>query len=292
MERKRLIEEILEKCGQVRQARPLVHMIPSYVTAAFCADAISAVGARPLMAQAAEEMEEITPTAGALAVNLGQPSEEKYQACRLALLAAASHKIPVALDPVGAGASGYRRSIAAGLLELPWSGVIKGNASELHTILTGAMARNGVDSVGSFSHEEEMGRFLQKMAGSGRRLVTAETGAVDKICWIGTDGGKVEKLCLSHERERQMVLVGTGCVAGAILGALLAAENQSRGEPDTRTMAVLAAAAISLVSYCGDRLAVAGYGSYKTGLLDALSSVTEAEYKRYLERNMEMEQKD
>lgn len=53
-------EEILRSVRELKEIRPLLHMIPSYVTAALCADAISAAGGRPLMAQAKEEMEEIT----------------------------------------------------------------------------------------------------------------------------------------------------------------------------------------------------------------------------------------
>ena len=70
-----------EAFSMVQDQAPLVHMIANYVTASFCADAMAAMGARPLMAQAPEEMEEITGSADGLAVNLGQPSEEKYLAC-------------------------------------------------------------------------------------------------------------------------------------------------------------------------------------------------------------------
>ena len=70
-------EEILRSVRELKEIRPLLHMIPSYVTAALCADAISAAGGRPLMAQAKEEMEEITGAADGLAGNIGQPAEEK-----------------------------------------------------------------------------------------------------------------------------------------------------------------------------------------------------------------------
>ena len=83
-------EEILRSVRELKEIRPLLHMIPSYVTAALCADAISAAGGRPLMAQAKEEMEEITGSADGLAVNMGQPSEEKFLSCRLALETAVS----------------------------------------------------------------------------------------------------------------------------------------------------------------------------------------------------------
>ena len=39
-----------EAFSMVKDQAPLVHMIANYVTASFCADAMAAMGARPLMA--------------------------------------------------------------------------------------------------------------------------------------------------------------------------------------------------------------------------------------------------
>ena len=44
----------------LRERRPLVHMIPNGVSAALCADAMAAAGARPVMAGSAAETAEIT----------------------------------------------------------------------------------------------------------------------------------------------------------------------------------------------------------------------------------------
>ena len=187
-------EEILRSVRELKEIRPLLHMIPSYVTAALCADAISAAGGRPLMAQAKEEMEEITGSADGLAVNMGQPSEEKFLSCRLALETAAKKGIPVMFDPVGAGASAYRREMMAELLSIPWSGVLKGNSSEIHTLLTGALAHDGVDSIGEFSHEQEAFRYLSREAARGRNLVIAETGKRDRILWLEDSMGNAPEL--------------------------------------------------------------------------------------------------
>ena len=51
-----------EAFSMVKDQAPLVHMIANYVTASFCADAMAAMGARPLMAQAPEEMEAVSYT--------------------------------------------------------------------------------------------------------------------------------------------------------------------------------------------------------------------------------------
>jgi len=200
-----------EAFSMVKDQAPLVHMIANYVTASFCADVMAAMGARPLMAQAPEEMEEITGSADGLAVNLGQPSEEKYLACERALQTAGNLGLPAVLDPVGAGASGYRKKASASLCAASWpgrawSGVLKGNSSEIHTVLTGAAAHSGVDSVGTFSHLEEEAAFLRDMREKGRNMVILETGAVDKLCWISESGGKdrIFRAAFGHEKSRRV----------------------------------------------------------------------------------------
>ena len=95
-----------EAFSMVKDQAPLVHMIANYVTASFCADVMAAMGARPLMAQAPEEMEEITGSADGLAVNLGQPSEEKYLACERARPDTGKKRRPVCARLHGLGGPG------------------------------------------------------------------------------------------------------------------------------------------------------------------------------------------
>ena len=53
-EDRQITGQILDCIRYTKAAAPLLHMIPNDVTAGFCADAISAVGGRPLMAVAKE----------------------------------------------------------------------------------------------------------------------------------------------------------------------------------------------------------------------------------------------
>ena len=298
MNKERIVEEMLSCLLTVQRMRTLVHMIPNSVTAALCADGISAIGGRPLMAQAAEEMEEITGSACGLAVNLGQPSNEKYKACERALETAEGKGIPAVLDPVGAGASGYRRDAAARLFSIPWSGALKGNSSEIHTVLTGSLTHTGVDSVGEFSHEAEEEILLSQMERQNRRMVIAETGSVDKILWRDENSRKEKCLLLRHRVERPVILVGSGCLTGAVMGAMLAAAWKKKKRPLKETeMALSAAAAVSIISFCGEykytggmgEACREGYGTYKTTLLDALSRFQKEAYRAYLMENLEMQ---
>lgn len=298
MNKEQIVEEMLSCLLAVQRIHPLVHMIPNYVTAALCADGISAIGGRPLMAQAAEEVEEITGSACGLAVNLGQPSNEKYKACARGFETAGEKGIPAVLDPVGAGASGYRRDAAARLFSIPWSGVLKGNSSEIHTVLTGSLAYTGVDSVGEFSHEAEAEILLSQMEKQNRRMVIAETGFVDKILWRDEESGKGKCLLLRHRVERPVILVGSGCLTGAVMGAVLAAAWKEKNHFLRETeIALSAAAAVSIISFCGEytytggmeEVSRRGYGTYKTALLDSLSRFQGEAYRNYLIENLEMQ---
>lgn len=289
MRKETVIEEILEGCRAVRRLRPLVHMIPNYVTAGICADAIAAVGGRPLMASAPEEMEEITASADGLVINLGQPSEEKYRACRAAMETAAESGLPVLLDPVGAGASRYRQNMTGALAKLPWSGVIKGNSSEIRTVLTGALSHEGVDSLADFENVSVSLPLFVQTEIQGRSLVLASTGSLDHVFWRNGISGKIREITLRHGEERQIVMVGTGCIAGALGGTFLAAaRKESKKQPDIEQTAVLTAAAMAVTAFagCGN----IGYGTYQKRLLDRLSTLDEKAFVRYLEMNLELKE--
>ena len=90
------------------------------------------------------------------------------------------------------------------------------------------------------------------------------------------------------------MIVGTGCASGAILGALLAAEGKKAREKEEprrisgRRMAVLAAAALSLMAFAEECQEEKGYGSHKAGLLDVLGMPEEERFGVCLKRMLEI----
>ena len=100
----------------VKRQRPLVHCVSNIVTANDCANLALAVGASPMMAQAPEEMADITAISDATVLNTGTPDEEKFRACLLCGQAAEPLGRPVVLDPVGVGASPWRLERTEALL--------------------------------------------------------------------------------------------------------------------------------------------------------------------------------
>ena len=96
----------------LRAAQPLVHNITNFVVMNFTANALLAMGASPVMAHAAGEVEEMVALAGALVLNIGTLTEEWVESMIRAGRTAAARGTPIVLDPVGAGATRLRTASA------------------------------------------------------------------------------------------------------------------------------------------------------------------------------------
>jgi hydroxyethylthiazole kinase len=103
--------------ARLREKHPLVHHITNYVTVNDCANITLAVGAAPVMADAPEEVCEMVTFAGALVLNIGTLSTGQIESMILAGGMANDKKIPVILDPVGAGATRFRTESSLRLLD-------------------------------------------------------------------------------------------------------------------------------------------------------------------------------
>lgn len=132
-----------KRLDRVRQASPLVHCISNLVTANDCANVVLAAGASPIMADAPEEVREITALSRALCLSLGTPNPRKADAMFLAGRKAAELGLPVVFDPVGVGASAYRQEIAQKLLQDVPLTVLRCNASELQTLSGQSLVSRG-----------------------------------------------------------------------------------------------------------------------------------------------------
>ena len=109
-----MLKECLEN---VRRTAPLIHCITNYVTINDVANVLLACGASPIMADAAEDAAQITSGCAGLDLNLGQLHRTGLEAMLLAGRKANELGHTVVLDPVGVGASDFRREAALQLME-------------------------------------------------------------------------------------------------------------------------------------------------------------------------------
>ena len=166
------------------------------------ANATLALGALPVMAHAAEEVEEMVALAGSLVLNIGTLFPELVKSMILAGKEANRRNVPVVLDPVGAGATSLRTRSALRILDEVQVSIIRANAAEAAT-LAGAQAEiRGVESIGIEGNLEE---FCADLARE-RKCTVAITGPVDTV----SDGKRLARVFNGHPLLR--AVTGTGCM--------------------------------------------------------------------------------
>ncbi len=253
-----------ENLRLVRERKPLVHNITNDVVTNYTANALLACGASPVMAHAAEEVEEMVSLAGALVLNIGTLTPSRVEAMLKAGKRANALRVPVILDPVGAGATRLRTDSAKRLIEEASIQVIRGNASEILSLAEekSASRTKGVDSVHTVDQVAETAEVLARELGT----TLAITGPIDLI----TDGERVRRVMNGHEMMSR--ITGAGCTATVIIGAFLAVC------PDPLEAATTG---LSYFGLAGEKAAAKapGPGSFQIALLDALYEIKEEELR-------------
>lgn len=136
------MNDFIEK---LKSRSPLIHNITNMVTINDVANIELACGARPIMAMAPQEMDEVTGICDGLNLNIGTPSEERFEAMRIAARMAAKKNIPIVLDLVGVGVSRFRMDFVMSLLDEVHVDVIKGNLSEVKAVMEHGRCDGGVE---------------------------------------------------------------------------------------------------------------------------------------------------
>lgn len=258
----KLSEKAALNLKAVREKKPLVHNIINFVVMNYAANALLAMGASPVMAHAENEVEEMVAQAGALVLNIGTLTKDMVVSMIKAGKKASIKKIPIILDPVGAGATSFRTASAHKIISETNISVLKGNASEILSLRHSDSPTKGVDSV----HAVDDAAQTAKVMASELKTTLAITGPVDFI----TEGNRVYHVSNGHPLMARVT--GTGCIATAAIGAFMAVDS----DPVSATVTALA--------YFGLAGQIAGEsasapGSFMIRILDALYTITPDQLK-------------
>ncbi len=254
-------QKLAECLANVKAGGALVHNITNYVTVNDVANVILASGASPIMSDEPKDVEDITTICGGLNINIGTLNEKTIEAMYLAGAKANELGHKVLLDPVGAGASALRTDTANGLLKKVKFDVVRGNVSEIKTLVAGVGTTKGVDADAADAVTEdnldEMVAFTKAFAAE-LDCVIAITGAIDLVadkdtCYVIRNG--------VPEMGR---ITGTGCqLSGMMTGFLVA-------NPDAPLEAAAAAVCtMGLRQQPGD-----GNSTLRNRIIDAVSNMT------------------
>ena len=244
---------------QLRNDVPLVVCITNDVVKPFTANSLLALGASPIMSGEKSEAADILKHAGALLLNIGTCSEDKVLLYETMANYANQYNIPVVLDPVGYGASAFRRNLTDKLLSDYDIALVKGNAGEIHALSGREAASKGVDSI-----IEGNTLDIAEAAHGALNVPVLVTGETDAFV-----NGE-ERIVMHNGHHYQEKITGSGCVLGAIAAAFLAVKNNKESVIN----------AVSLYNIAAEKAAASagGPGTFAVQLIDEIYNFKNDDY--------------
>jgi len=216
-----MIGKLLEN---IRKKSQVVHCITNYVTADYCANALHAAGASPVMADCVCEVTDIVKYASALVINMGTVSLQRLRAIKATVRQANKLCIPVIFDPVGVAVSDFRLRNAIKLLNKEKVSVIRGNASEIKALAENKCCSKSLEVDADYEINDKTVCNIAAMA----HKLSRKTGAVIVV------SGKIDvivygdKMCAVKNGHNLMSKVtGCGCVLSSIIGAFVGANSDN-----------------------------------------------------------------
>lgn len=256
-----MFKEVVEN---VRKNVPLVHNITNYVTVNDVANVLLACGGSPIMSDDEGDVEDITSICGGLNINIGTLNKNTIPSMFLAGKKANELGHIVLLDPVGAGASALRTDTANKLLDEVKFDVVRGNISEIKTLMLGSGSTKGVDAdVADRVTDENLDETISKLKSFSKATgsIIVVTGAIDLVC----DSEKC--YVIRNGRPEMSAITGTGCQLSGITTAFLVANLDNKLEA--------AAAAVCTMGLAGEigwsRMHEGeGNSTYRNRIIDAI----------------------
>ena len=258
----------------IQQEAPLIHCITNPISINDCANILLAIGARPIMAEHPDEVAEITAIAKGLALNLGNITDARMASMKISAGAAKDKGIPFVLDLVGLSCSRLRQKYAKELLQIAVPDIIKGNISELRTLLglpttPGMGVEAGQKEMVTKENALEYARIFQKQAREYHTLLLA-TGPIDLVV------SSEEAYIIANGSNALASITGTGCMNNVLAGACLAGVHGISSQATNNTLAAILSCL--LLGIAGENIQDIyqnqGPGSFHYSLMDSISKLT------------------
>lgn len=258
----------------IQQEAPLIHCITNPISINDCANILLAIGARPIMAEHPDEVAEITAIAKGLALNLGNITDARMASMKISAGAAKDKGIPFVLDLVGLSCSRLRQKYAKELLQIAVPDIIKGNISELRTLLglpttPGMGVEAGQKEMVTQENALEYARIFQKQAKEYHTILLA-TGPIDLLV------SSEEAYIIANGSNALASITGTGCMNNVLAGACLAGVHGISSQATNNTLAAILSCL--LLGIAGENIQDIylnqGPGSFHYSLMDSISKLT------------------
>lgn len=216
-----------------------------------------------------QELDQLAAVNGAMLLNMGTLNDIDMMI--LAAQVNARNKNPVVLDPVGCGATTFRKETLARFLNECDLTVIKGNAGEILSMAGLGGKSRGVDSVGE--NEEQVMVNAVKLLARQNNCVIGLTGPTDYV----SDGDRV--FAIDNGHAYLPLITGSGCMVSSIVAGFAAANKDDYLL--TTVAGILTVTVASEIAAARDY--VNGPGTFRAALIDELYNVSNSPdlIKRY-----------
>ena len=272
------MDNFIEK---LKARSPLIHNITNMVTINDVANIELACGARPIMAMAPQEMDEVTGICDGLNLNIGTPSEERFEAMRIAARRAVKKSIPIVLDLVGVGVSRFRMDFVMSLLDEVHVDVIKGNLSEIKAVMEHSRCDGGVEVTDTADESDAKALACRAALRYGCIcVITGETDYVAQLCDEagGYDYNESNVMSITGGHPMMKRVTGTGCMLSGLICSFVAASCDDKYGAVTAALSCMKRAgglAASAMAECdmgtnSCHFVKPGNASYRDRLIDAV----------------------
>ena len=189
--------------------------------------------------------------ANAVSVNIGTFDESFRERAILAAKLSRNYNKLLVLDPVGAGASHSRTSIACEIAN--YADIIRGNASEIIALADSTSLSNGVES----QHQTHDAVISAKQLADKFKNVIVVSGAIDLVV---ADANNYEN---SFGNALMTKVTGVGCSLSALIAAFAGVETD---------YAVASYLALLYYTLCAEQAALTSFApaSFRTAFIDSI----------------------
>lgn len=263
--------QIWEAYQQLQEKTKVIQCITNAVTVNDCANMLLAAGASPTMAHHIDEVEEIAAGCDGLVCNLG--ATDDYQAMLKACQSAQKAGLPIVVDPVGVGASVFRRTFLEKMLREITPTCIRGNYAEIEAIWKQQKIVNGIDAQED-NKTQDIAYYdnVAKMLAQKYQCYIVASGKTD----IVSDGKNVYHI--TNGDKNMAKITGSGCMSTCLIAAYL-----TLGKNITHVLC-----ACVLMGICGElaakktHLMNGGTMTFRMLLIDSMSSLHEEDIEPHL----------
>ncbi|MGG7213024.1 hydroxyethylthiazole kinase [Clostridium nigeriense] len=251
----------MEIKNKVMINNPLIHCITNHITINDCANVVLSAYGKPIMAEHYKEVSDITASSNALAINIGNITDDRMKSIMISAKTAYEKKIPSIIDIVGVSCSDLRLNFAIDFIDKCKPRVIKGNMSEIKAIFGLNTKSKGIDvneeDITTYDTLKNNIYIVKELALKTNSTVVA-TGAIDII----SDGNKT--YTIENGCEELSRITGTGCMLNVLIATYISSK-------DIINSAILGTV---IMGICGELSRDAkGTASFKIELLDNISTI-------------------